>query len=101
MAKVGQIQAKAIYTMLKNTIDECVKEDNWEFYKGRAIIIAKQIKDLKNYLENCPLPGPRDYKWASDLEYFEAIVRKIEYYSEHTEDLELCDTKDSKKQIVL
>lgn len=82
MAKVGQIQAKAIYTMLKNTIDECVKEDNWEFYKGRAIIIAKQIKDLKNYLENCPLPGPRDYKWASDLEYFEAAYYKMVYYKD-------------------
>ena len=45
MAKVGQIQAKAIYSMLKTTIDTCIKENNWEFYKTKTLTIAKNIKE--------------------------------------------------------
>lgn len=82
MAKVGQIQAKAIYSMLKTTIDTCIKENNWEFYKTKTLTIAKNIKDLKNYLENCRFPGPRDEKWATDLEYFEAAYLKMIYYKD-------------------
>ena len=82
MAKVGQIQATAIYSMLKTTIDNCIKDNNWEFYKSKTLGIAKNIKDLKNYLENCMFPGPRDEKWASDLEYFEAAYLKMIYYKD-------------------
>ena len=82
MAKVGQIQANAIYSILKNTIDNCIKENAWEFYKSKTITIAKNIKDLKNYLENCMFPGPIDEKWAADLEYFEAAYLKMIYYKD-------------------
>lgn len=82
MGKITQIQAKAIYKMLKKTIDACIKENNWEFYKSKTLMIAKQIKDLKNYLENCLYPGPSDEKWASDLEYFEAAYYKMIYYKD-------------------
>ena len=82
MAKVTQIQAKAIYSILKQTIDDCIRDNNWEFYKTKTLGIAKNIKDLKNYLENCLFPGPIDEKWAADLEYFEAAYLKMIYYKD-------------------
>ena len=101
MAKVGQIQAKAIYEQLKDTIDNCIKNNEWEFYKHKTLGIAKWIKDLKNYLENCMFPGPRDEKWASDLEYFEKALQKIHYYSAHTEDVILRESLDNNDMVKL
>ena len=82
MAKIRQTQAEAIYDSLKKTIHNCIKENNWEFYKGKALIVAKQIKDIKNYIENVPFPVARDYKWAGDLEVFEAAYYKMIYYKD-------------------
>ena len=82
MAKITEIQAKAIYAQLKGTISNCIKENAWEFYKGKALSIAKWIKDLKTYISSVPLPGPRTEKWAADLEYFEAAYYKMIYYKD-------------------
>jgi hypothetical protein len=82
MAKIRQTQAEAIYDSLKKTIHNCIKENDWEFYKGKALIVGKQIKDIKNYIENVPFPVARDYKWAGDLEVFEAAYYKMIYYKD-------------------
>ena len=36
----------------------------------------------KKYLEDRPYIGPRDEKWASNLEYFEAVYYKMVYYKD-------------------
>ena len=82
MAKINEVQAIAIYNQLKKTIDECIDKNEWEFYKHKTLGIAKWIKDLKNYIENVPYPGPRTERWASDIEYFEAAYYKMVYYKD-------------------
>ena len=82
MAKVGEIQAESIYRLMKKTINDCIEKNEWEFYKNKTLGVAKWIKDLKNYLENRMYPTPRDEKWASDLEYFEAAYYKMVYFKD-------------------
>lgn len=82
MAKINEIQAMSIYKDLKRIIDECLEKNDWEFYKGKALIVAKYIKEIKKYLEDRPYIGPRDEKWASNLEYFEAVYYKMVYYKD-------------------
>ena len=82
MAKVTQYEARRVYADLKNLIDDCVKNDAWEIYKNKTLIIAQWIKKLKNYLENRQFTTPVDDKWADELEYFEAAYYKIIYYGD-------------------
>ena len=41
MAKITEIQAKAIYAQLKGTINNCIKENAWEFYTTRQRYVWK------------------------------------------------------------
>ena len=82
MAKITQYEARRVYADLKSLIDDCVKNDAWELYKNKTLIIAQWIKKLKSYLENRQFTTPVDDRWADELEYFEAAYYKIIYYSD-------------------
>lgn len=101
MAKVGQIQAEAIYSILSRHIETLINEGLWDQYKNKIPQLISQIKDVRNYLNNCMFPGPRDEQWASDMEYFESIIKKIEYHSNHTEDTIISNAIDNRDTVHL
>ena len=101
MTRINEVQAIAIYNQLKKTIDECIKNNEWESYKNQTLGISKWIKDLKKYIENVPFPGPRTKRWADELEDFEKALQKIHYYSAHTEDVILRESLDNNDMVKL
>lgn len=100
MAKINEIQAMSIYKDLKRMIDECIEKNDWEFYKGKVSFIAKYITEIKRYLENRPYMGPRDERWALELEDFKSVLQKIDYHTSHLEDLTLIDTNDNNSRCI-
>lgn len=82
MAKVSQYEARNVYSQLKDIVNECTKNDAWETYKSKALLVFQLIKKLKNYLENRFYTTPVDDRWAEEIEYFESAYYKMIYYKD-------------------
>lgn len=82
MAKVSQYEADRVYEQLKGIVDNCIKYEAWEEYKGKALLVAQLIKKMKNYLENLFLYSKWDEKVEREMEIFEAAYYKMIYYKD-------------------